>query len=49
MAAQYQPPESPAGERRTMLRIGLGLGLVYVVFLGGWIWGTRLRSRSPRH
>jgi hypothetical protein len=32
-----------------MLRVGLGLGVVYIVFLAGWIWGTRLRSRPPRH
>jgi hypothetical protein len=48
-AAQYQPPESRADERSTMLRIGLGLGLVYMVFLACWIWATRLRSRQPPH
>jgi hypothetical protein len=48
-AAQYQGTEPRADERRLMLRIGLGLGAVYIVFLTGWIWGTRLRSRPPRH
>jgi hypothetical protein len=32
-----------------MLRIALGLALVYVVFVAGWFWATRLRSRPPRH
>jgi len=48
-ATQYQGTESRPEERRLMLRVGLGLGVVYIVFLAGWIWGTRLRSRPPRH
>ena len=31
-----------------MLKIGLVLGLAYVVFLTLWIWATRVRPRRPR-
>lgn len=48
-AAQYQASESQLDDRGLMVRIALGLGLAYVVFLGCWIWATRLRSRRPRH
>jgi hypothetical protein len=48
-AVQYQTPESQHADRRLMLRIALGLGLAYVVFMVCWIWATRLRSRRPRH
>lgn len=48
-AGQYQAPESEREDQRLMLRIALGLGLAYVVFLACWIWATRLRSRPPRH
>jgi hypothetical protein len=47
-APQYQPAAAQ-GDRRLMLRVGLGLGAVYLVFLGGWIWATRFRSRPPGH
>lgn len=47
--AQYQASESQPDDRGLMVRIALGLGLAYVVFLGCWIWTTRLRSRRPRH
>ena len=30
-----------------MLKIGLGLGAAYLVFLAAWIWATRLRSGPP--
>jgi hypothetical protein len=45
---RYQPAAA-GGDRRLMLRVGLGLGAVYLVFLGGWIWATRFRSRPPGH
>jgi hypothetical protein len=48
-AAQYQASESQHEDRRMMFRIALGLALAYVVFLGCWIWATRLRARRPRH
>ena len=48
-AAQYQPPEPQDDDRRLMLRIALGLGVAYVVFVACWLWATRLRSRPPRH
>jgi hypothetical protein len=48
-APQYQASESQPDDRGLMVRIALGLGLAYVVFLGLWIWATRLRSRRPRH
>jgi hypothetical protein len=47
-APQYQPAAAGT-DRRLMLRVGLGLGAVYLVFLGGWIWATRFRSRPPGH
>ena len=47
--AQYQASESQHEDRRLMFRIALGLALAYVVFLGCWIWATRLRARRPRH
>jgi hypothetical protein len=31
-----------------MLRIGVLLGLGYLVFLMFWIWATRLRTRRTR-
>lgn len=31
--------------RDLKLRIALGLGAVYVVFLAGWLWATRVRPR----
>jgi hypothetical protein len=46
--AQYQRA-SVASDRRLMLRVGLGLGAVYLVFVGAWIWATRFRSRRPGH
>jgi hypothetical protein len=46
--AQYQRV-SDASDRRLLLRVGLGLGAAYLVFLGAWIWATRLRSRRPGH
>jgi hypothetical protein len=48
-AAQYQPSESQLEDRRLMFRIALGLALAYVIFVAGWFWATRLRSRPPRH
>ncbi len=48
-AAQYQPSKSESDDRWLMIRIALGLGLAYLVFLGCWIWATRLRSRRERH
>jgi hypothetical protein len=48
-AAQHQTPKSESDDRRLMVRIALGLGLGYVVFLGCWIWAPRLRSRRERH
>lgn len=45
---QYHSSEG-ARDRRTMLRIGAGLGAGYLLFLGGWIWATRVRNRRPRH
>lgn len=47
-AAQYLLSESQS-ERRLMIRIALGLGVAYVVFLACWVWATRVRSRPPRH
>src|SRR5215213_3109212 len=44
-ASQYQE-DSGQQNRRLMLR--LGFGAAYVVFLIGWFWATRLRSRPHR-
>jgi hypothetical protein len=49
VVAQYQASESQPEDRRLMFRIALGLGVAYVVFVAGWFWATRLRSRPPRH
>jgi hypothetical protein len=49
VVAQYQASESQPEDRRLMFRIALGLALAYVVFLAGWFWATRLRSRPPHH
>ena len=46
-ASQYQE-DSGQQNRRLMLRLGLGFGAAYVVFLIGWFWATRLRSRPHR-
>jgi len=46
-ASQYQE-DSDQQNRRLMLRLGLGFGAAYVVFLIGWFWATRLRSRPHR-
>jgi hypothetical protein len=47
-AGQYQQAADEP-ERRLMLLVGLALAAAYVVFVIGWIWATRLRSRPPRH
>jgi hypothetical protein len=49
VVAQYQASKSQPEDRRLMFRIALGLGVAYVVFLAGWFWATRLRSRPPHH
>jgi hypothetical protein len=47
-APQYQQdPDEP--KRRLMLRLGLAFAGAYLVFLIGWIWATRLRSRPRRN
>jgi hypothetical protein len=33
---------------RLMLRIGAGLGLIYLVFLASWFWVTRFLVRPER-
>lgn len=48
-AGQYQTSEPQDDDRRLMLRIALGLGVAYVVFVACWLWATRLRSRPRRH
>jgi hypothetical protein len=46
-AGQYQQdPDEP--KRRLMLVVGLGLGAAYAVFVIGWVWATRFRSRPGR-
>jgi hypothetical protein len=35
-----------SGHARLLLRLGVGLGLAYVVFLAAWFWGTRKRAHS---
>jgi uncharacterized membrane protein YdfJ with MMPL/SSD domain len=47
-AGQYQQG-SDESKRRVMLLVGLALAAAYAVFVIGWIWATRLRSRPPRH
>jgi hypothetical protein len=44
--AQYQP-SADESDRRLMLRLGLGLGAAYLVFLVAWVWATRVRGRPP--
>ena len=48
-APQYHPTDSQRDERKLMIRIALGLGVAYAIFLVSWVWATRLRSRSRRH
>jgi hypothetical protein len=36
------------GDPRAMLRLGAALGVLYILFLGVWLWATRLRVRPPR-
>lgn len=47
-AKATQAGGSTRGDTAVMLRIGLLLGLVYVVFLMFWIWATRVRPRRTR-
>jgi hypothetical protein len=44
--AQYQPTSNES-DRRLMLRLGLGFGAAYFVFLLAWVWATRVRSGRP--
>jgi hypothetical protein len=44
--AQYQP-SADESDRPLMLRLGLGLGAAYLVFLVAWVWATRVRSGRP--
>jgi hypothetical protein len=44
--AQYQR-SADESDRRLMLRLGLGLGAAYLVFLVAWVWATRVRSGRP--
>jgi hypothetical protein len=36
---------STLGDRRRVLQLGLVFGLVYLVFLISWFWGTRGQRR----
>jgi hypothetical protein len=47
-AGQYQQ-DSDEPKRRLMLVIGVAFGAAYAVFVAGWIWATRFRSRTRRH
>lgn len=47
-AKSSQPARPTRHDTALMLRIGLLLGLGYVVFLMFWIWATRLRPRRTR-
>src|SRR5215216_1116169 len=47
-AAQYQQ-DADEPKRRLMLLVGVAFAAAYVVFVIGWIWATRLRSRPRRH
>lgn len=40
-----QLPDTGRGDTRLMLKIGLLLGLAYVIFLTIWFWATRVRLR----
>lgn len=40
-----QLPDTGRGDTRLMIRIGLLLGLAYVIFLTIWFWATRVRLR----
>jgi hypothetical protein len=49
-AAKSPRADRPArGDTALMLRLGLLLGLVYLVFLMFWVWATRLRPRRTRN
>jgi hypothetical protein len=40
-----QLPDTGRGKTRLMVKIGLLLGLAYVIFLTIWFWATRFRLR----
>jgi hypothetical protein len=42
----FAEPQPQAAEKRRLLELGLGLGLAYIAFLGGWFWKTRGRPRG---
>jgi len=45
-ALTRDPQAISSGDARVLLRLGLGLGLTYIVFLAAWFWGTRNRTEG---
>jgi hypothetical protein len=48
VAKTNQPSRPARGDTALMIKIGLLLGLAYLVFLTLWIWATRVRPRQTR-
>jgi hypothetical protein len=45
-ALGHEPRAISSGDARLLLRLGLGLGLAYIVFLAAWFWRTRHRTEG---
>jgi hypothetical protein len=45
-ALTHEPGAISSGDARLLLRLGLALGLAYIVFLAAWFWRTRNRTEG---
>ena len=45
-AVTHEPRAISSGDARLLLRLGLGLGIAYIVFLAAWFWRTRNRTEG---